>query len=397
MKFLPLLAGIMVAAGTTVMASTDARQTPSDGVLIAPRENNGLDDAGLLLLTRSARPRRLLATRWSTVAVAGRDGPFAVERRGPLAERRPLVVVAQGQAREIPDSVDARCVSWSPDRQTLSYLTGTVALLPGSRLGHPTWTIDGTLWLVDLKAPPSPRAIATGVLPLSECPSWAPRGHTLAYVVRAPPAWRLIVWRDGRSRAIADRDQVSVAYRMFDWAPRSQQLVFLDGSALFRWSSGKPMRVTSAAALAGVGVDASDRFLHSLRFSPDGRLIAVAIGGETAILASGGRFVRKVPGTLNGWAGDGGVLTLRGELHGVTLRLYPVDGSRPNRVISLHFKYYVVSDPNGHWFAYASPHAVYFRRPDGSLLRRVPFASFFPWVLAGFTADGRVIEPISAY
>lgn len=403
---MPLVVGLVVTAGTAA-ASTDARQPGSDGVLVAPRVSySGLSDAGLLLVTPSGRIRRVLRPAWSPVALAGRDGPFAVERRGRLAARRPLVVVDGARAVEIPESAGARCVSWSGDRRKLSYLTGAIGTLPESLPRFPTWTIEGTLWIVDRKAPSAPRAIQTGLFPLGECPSWSPRAGALAYVVRSSSAWSLVMWRDGHSAAIAELRTASTSYRTFGWAPGSERLVFLDGEALFEWRPGTSARLTQERAVADVGAAPPDRFLHSLRFSPNGRLVAVSIGRETAIFTRSGEFVRKVPGTFNGWAGNSGVLTLRAE-RVITLRLHSVVGPRRSRVIAEGFKHRIVTDPSGHWFAYpddseignrARVSFVYFRRPDGSLLRRVRLsADFFPWLVAGLTGDGRVIEPASAY
>lgn len=406
MKVLPLVVGLVVAVGAAA-ASSDAREPGSDGVLVAPRVSySGLSDAGLLLVTPSGRIRRVLRSVWSPVAPARREGPFAVERRGRLAERRPLVVVDGARAVVIPDSAGARCVSWSSDRRNLSYLTGATGTLPESGPRHPTGTIEGTLWIVDRRTPSAPRAIETGLFPLGECPSWSPRAGALAYVVRSSSVWSLVVWRDGQSVAIAERSTASTSYRTFGWAPGSERLVFLDGEALFEWRVGASARLTQEGALADVGAAPPDRFLHSLRFSPNGRLLAVSIGRETAIFTRSGDFVRKVPGTFNGWAGNSGVLTLRAE-RVITLRLHSVLGPRRSRVIARKFKYRIVTEPSGRWFAY--PHEsetagrtrvsfVYFRRPDGSLLRRVRVdAEFFPWVVAGVTGDGRVVEPASAY
>jgi hypothetical protein len=398
MRLLRLLVVVIVAQGATASASTLARQPALAGVLVAPRYGFGsLSDAGLLLVSPNGAVREMLPARWTAVAVGGPNGPFAVERRGPLSERRPLLIVDGSRATEIPDSVDARCVAWSADRQRLTFLTGVITLFPGSATGRPVFTIAGSLWVVEQSAPSTPRAVASGVFPLTECPSWAPSGNMLAYVLRTASGWQLTVSRDGRTQTVASRETVSVGHRTFDWRGGGR-LVFLDDDSLFEWTGGATVRLTQEHALATVG-DSAVHFSQSLRTGPNQRLIAVSIGGETAVVTSLGHILRKVPGALNGWAGNSGVLTLHGEPRGVILRLYRITSREPGRVIAVHFKSGTVSDAGARWFAYNldQHNTIYFRRLNGSLLRRVHFGRYVPWVFAGLTASGRVIEPISAY
>jgi len=250
----------------------------------------------------------------------------------------------------------------------------------------------------------SPQAIDTGLFPWKQCPSWAPRGESLAYVVSrsaaAPKTWSLVVLRGGERPLIAELDAAvpSPAYRTFDWEPRTGRLVFLDRETLFEWRNGAVVQLGRDHALTAVGAAPPDRFLHSVRFSPNGALLAASIGRETAVLTSAGGLVRVVAGTFNGWAGNSGLLTLRAERSGITLRLHRLRPPHGGRVIKRFFKSNIVSDPRGRWFAYIDREtaSIDFRRPDGSLLRRVRMR-FDPWIVAGVARDGRIIEPASAY
>lgn len=406
-RLLLLLVGFVTAAGTAA-ASIDGGRLGSDGVLVAPRmSGTSLSDAGLMAITARGEIRRVLRPIWSPVALGGPDGPFAVTRRGQLAQPPgPLVVIDGARATEIPESSGARCVSWSRGGRMLSYLTGEVGTLAKSLPRDPRWTIEGTLWIVDRTAPSAPRRIQQGIFPLSECPSWSPGTSTLAYVKRSGSGWSLIVFRDGDSATVRELDTVSTRYRTFDWAPGSQRLVFLDAEALFEWSADGAVRLTEEGALAEVGAAPPDRFVHGIRLSPNGARLAVSIGRETAVFTRSGEFLRKIPGTFNGWAGNTGILTLRAEAV-ITLRLHQVAGAPRSRVIARWFKYGVVTHPSGRWFAYSDEietgnrtriSFVYFRRPDGSVLKRVRVATdFFPLLLSGMTRDGRLIEPASAY
>lgn len=363
-------------------------------------------DSGLFLVTPSGQVTRILRSSWTPVAVGGHDGPFAVETRRSLRERRPLVVVNGAGSSEIRGSTGARCISWSPGGRMLSYLTGTVKRIDELSTRSPVWGMEGALWVVDIDAVSDPQAIETGFFPVSECPSWSPRGIALAYIVRrvgASAGWSMAVWRGGRREAVAELDVAipSYGYRTFDWLPRTQRLRFLEGNVISEWADNRVIVLTEPGALATVGAPGTDRLIHSIRFNPVGTLLAVSIGGETAIFNRAGTRVRLVAGTFNGWSGNDGILTMRAERRVITVRLHGI-GSGGSRVIARGFKSGIATDPAGAWFAYANwkgdpagTRFVYFRRPDGSLLKMIRFAQ--PWIVAGVARDGRIAEPTSAY
>jgi hypothetical protein len=100
-----------------------------------------------------------------------------------------------------------------------------------------------------------------------------------------------------------------------------------------------------------------------------------------------------------GWSGNAGILTevLAPDPSLALCRLAP---SANPTVIAHRFKLTVVSDPAGRWFAYPDPRGVYvlFRRPDGSLLRRVSLRTLRYFnALAAVGRDGRIAGPAGTY
>jgi len=101
-----------------------------------------------------------------------------------------------------------------------------------------------------------------------------------------------------------------------------------------------------------------------------------------------------------GWSGSIAVLTEGAAVFGFppTLVRYGFIPGRGGKVLARSFKWAVVTDPAGHWFAYPDVHSqsIIFRRPDGRILRRVP-VRFYPFTLQARSADGRLADPAGQY
>jgi hypothetical protein len=136
-----------------------------------------------------------------------------------MSPRRPITLVDGTRVTELSEAAGAPCVSWSPDRQRLAHLTGTIAAFPESLPGHPVFTIEGTLWLVARTAPAATR---------SPTP------------LRPPPAWRLVVWRDLQPLQSVERASVAAGYRTFDWAAGSDRLCSSTATRLRRRAAAQP-------------------------------------------------------------------------------------------------------------------------------------------------------------
>jgi hypothetical protein len=283
-------------------------------------------------------------------------------------------------------------------------VTGTGAWLNGPGPQDHTWTVTGTLWVARLAAPRAPDPLAQGVFPSTECPSWSPAGPALAFVVKASDSeWQLVEAQRTVSATVATlRTPTPSTYsRTFAWS-HDGSLVFVDGNELFRFAQGTASRIGNADSLGPVEAqgttDGTGRFARALSLSPDGRKIAVSIGGATGIFsASDGALLRIPPGFLMGWSGNVAVLTEHlDDGRGPSLFRYTFDSGDPGRALQETFKLNVVTDPTGRWFTFPSPQGfqVDFRRPTGERLRRVWLPFLNPWLIAAVAADGRVATSV---
>ncbi len=138
--------------------------------------------------------------------------------------------------------------------------------------------------------------------------------------------------------------------------------------------------------------------LHSVRYSPDGRRIALSLFGATAVVRTDGQDFRVIPGTLNGWGGNASALTLLVNQHGVvTLTSNALSGGSQPRELEKSFKLPLATDPRGSYFGYARfDGMLILRRSNGTLLRkRKPKLRMS--VVGARSADGRILLPTSAY
>jgi hypothetical protein len=358
-------------------------------------------------VTPTGRLTRLLDRRWVpwTVSVKGVTAASRAKTGGLL-----WLLPAHGTAVQVRGSATAECVAWSSDGRFLSYVTGKPVVYAGFPGGFGAWGQIGAVWIVRASAPRRPIRVATGLSALEDCPAWSASGATLAYMIRSDPAagqWRLNVYDSGSSKSFATLSSAypSTAHQTFGWAPDKPELVFVDGTSVYRHDGaatrilGQPGSLDPVEALsASRGYDIPD---PRLRFSPDGRFIAAGIGGATGILDRDGSLIRVEDGGFDGWAGNSGVLTLAAEPTTITLRLHPLDGS-PSRVIATHFKSQVATDLAGRWFAYleyegSSIQTLFFRRPDGTVIRQRQLARIFPQLVAAVSADGRTAPPAGGY
>jgi hypothetical protein len=399
-----IVAGILVLLVGGLVGSASATRSPARslgaGVLVS--DATGATHArGLWLVSPDGRRTRLLSRRWSPIAWS-RRGVAVLPARG--AARSPIVVLSGRRTVRVPGSRDAACVAWSSDGRSLTYVTGTSALLHGPGPKDDTWTVTGTLWVARLAAPRAPEPIAQGVFPSTGCPSWSPAGATLAFVVKAADSeWQLVEAQGAASTTVATlRTPTPSTYsRTFAWS-RDGSLVFVDGNELFRFAQGIASRIGGADSLSPVEAqgtaDGRSRFMRALSVSPDGRRIAASIGGATGIFsASDGALLRIAPGFLKGWAGNVGVLTERVYgIGGLVLFRYAFDPGDAGRALQETFKLNVVTDPDGRWFAFPNPHGVQvdFRRLSGERLRRVWLPFLYPWVIAAVATDGRVAPSV---
>lgn len=268
----------------------------------------------------------------------------------------------------------------------------------------------GALWVVRVQPTlENPERVDEGFFSAAECPVWAPNRSTLAYLVRSPSgAWSLRRWRVGSVAQIAVfKDAVpSVLYRTLAWRPGGGGLAYLDGGSIWSSRGGAPRVLGRRGSLRRVelrgtrgaekGYDPAARILS---YSPNGRWLAASVGAATGIFRANGRRVRIVPGHLMGWSGSIAVLTegFRSPFP-PTLYRYPFIPSRPGKVLERSFKWAVVTDPAGRWFAYPDVHtqSVIFRRPDGGIMHRVS-VRFYPFALQARSGDGRLADPAGRY
>jgi hypothetical protein len=389
---------VLLATTSALGASPQAPSKLAEGVLVLdsgrtlgyPRVH------GAMLVTRGGLARRIVSRRWAPRSF-NRRGSFVAVRAG---RKTSALWMISRTAIRIPGSESASCIAWSADGALLSYVTGRWTPYDPD-LGAGAY--DGKLWVVPASTPRKPIVASEGLFPSTECPAWSKQSPSLAYVSSsesAKPRWVLRVYRAGSPVATLERRVPSISYRTFDWAPDRDVLVFADGASLYKWHSGQTSRLGAEGSLRPLEKTQRPdaKLFHALRFSPNGRYVAVSEGGQTGVFRADGQPVRILPGLLNGWAGNTGVLTLAPNRQAVIeLTLYPLHGLK--RRITKYFKTTIATDPLGRWFAYAPSRprfTVVFRRPNGNLIRTVK-VGFIPIVAAGVGARTGLAETISAY
>src|SRR5437667_1113936 len=285
-----------------------------------------------MAVTTSGRLTRLLDRRWlpRTVSAKGVTAAFRAKTGGLL-----WLLSAHGAAVQVPRSATAECVAWSADGRFLSYVTGKPVVYAHFPGGFGAWGQIGAVWIVRASAPRRPVQVATGLSALDDCPAWSASGATLAYMIRSDPAsgpWMLNVYDGGSSKSFATLSSAypSTGHQTFAWAPVKPELVFVDGTSVYRYDGagtsilGQPGSLDPVQTLsASRGFTIAD---PHVRFSPEGRFIAAGLGGATGVLDRNGSLLRVEVGGFDDWAGNSGVLTLAAEPL-ITLRLHPLDGS----------------------------------------------------------------------
>jgi hypothetical protein len=355
---------------------------------------------GAWLVPRTGAPRIVVKAKWRPLAFS-RDGRVAATRAARDLNR-PLVILAGKAVSTIPGSNGAACVSWSSSGRRLAYVTGKWTWyehFAGTAAGG--WI--GSLWILDTSTRAAPRRVASGLFASVECPQWAPRSETLAYMVGTvggPRTWSVRTHASHTTRIIATLETPvpSSVYRTFVWMPHSDELLLLGDDAITSHSKGASRVVVPPAALEQIVAAAprfdSWRYSRILSVSPNGRLLAASIQGATGILRSSGELLRLCDGHLMGWSGNAGILT---EVLSPRPSLALCRLDTPTKLVVLEhgFKLTVVSDPAGRWFAYPDPRGVYaiFRRPNGSLLRRVPLRTLYFNALVAVGRNGRIAGP----
>jgi len=175
--------------------------------------------------------------------------------------------------------------------------------------------------------------------------------------------------------------------------------MFLSGLDLYDFANGRAALVVSSKSLQAVEALARENGgglqTRTVRVSPDGRYVAVALGFAVGIFDRTGHTVRVVPGIFRGWAGNEFVLTV--IVAGVrpqgvpSLAVWPLRDTGQRSVVETSFKVPTVSSPDGDWFAYADPERrdVVFRLEDGTLLARNE-VGFSPAVVAASSPAGPI-------
>jgi hypothetical protein len=357
--------------------------------------------SGLRVVRPRGRGSTLIGPQWSPLAVSVRGAVAAL----PPARQGGFAILLHSHIARVRGVSPPVCASWSSDGSRLAFLAGRPVAYEGIHPDAP-YGIRGTLWTVpvDRRGKPGRIAqIAHGLFPTRACPSWSTRGRNLAYVLQSRKTpWALRESLGGSSRKVAElRGAVpSLSGNNFAWVPNRNAILFLDGYSGFRVESGRvnsldfPDEVVTAFKESVKHGHAADARL--CRFSPNGRLLAVGIGGATAVFAASGELIRVVQGPFRGWAGNTGVLTVEPDAaSNPALFLNQVADNRARRLIKDHFKEAIATDPGGKWFAYVDTtrFAVVFRSPSGAAIREVPF-QFAPFMLAARSAGGVVADPV---
>ena len=419
---LALLVTACEAGGAPLVS--DAETTPSSAV--NQRRNTTGMRAGALV---SDEGPPVLSPRWPTglwlVSPDGEVEPIVDRRWRPITQSPRGLVAATHRWKRGEDlhtygivqahrtetlgnaAVEIPCATWSSDDRLLAYLTGPLHAYDRLTDGPSRVTAVATAGELRITqvASGTTTVVSRGLFP--ECPLWSPTGRSLAYLERAgraPATWRLKVLTGNHSQTVGTFRTPSPSLSgpklnwTFDWSP-SGELVFLKDRSLFRFRSGRAVeRLGTRNALRAIEAMAGDygTYQRLCRFSPDGSLMAVAIGGAVGIFHADGRLVDVVQGLFRGWAGNSGVLTVQVVRRlPPSLFLHPASRGSARQLIDKGHKVAVITDPAGEWFAYPDSegeHSLVFRRPDGSVLGRVSLP-FRPGLVEAFSSDGRRSQP----
>jgi dipeptidyl aminopeptidase/acylaminoacyl peptidase len=389
---------IRTGAGPLVVA------TPPSYLFVTHQPTRaGLEPSGLWKISPSGTVVKVLGEDWRPTDVSASGVVAAYRTTDPTHAIWIFRTFGQSTAQtQLTESAGAACVALSPDGQWLSFVTGS----PGSvgRADGRGPAVTGTLWSMARSngSWSSKSAVASGTFPLDECPTWSPRGHRLAFLVRDEQSGQ---WLVGIHSATIDvRRRVGeitsfasgVVHRRFDWSPSGRMLVAQDGFQLVKFV-GDQVTGFSRTTLARVWNEQGA--WSALRFSPNGKLLAARVRSATGVFTSDGRLKRVIPETFSGWAGNGRILVLRVEKNAIIM-LTSIPVTQPGRAkrIERRYKLLVASDPSGSWFATVRPaglRTVVFRRPDGTGARTVRLP--FPVGLVATVGAGRVVLPETGY
>lgn len=362
-----------------------------------------LDASGLWKVSLTGTVANVLGEEWRPSAVSASGVVAANRTTDPTHAIWIFRTIGKStEQTQLTESAGAACIALSSDGQWLSFVTGS----PGSvgRADGRVPAVTGTLWSTARSngSWSSKSAVASGTFPLTECPTWSPRGHRLAFLVRDGQSGQWLVGIHSATidvrRRVAEATSFppGVVHRRFEWSPSGRMLVAQDGFRLLK-IVGDQVTGFSRTTLARVW---NERGAWSaLRFSPNGKFLAARVRSATGVFTSDGRLKMVIPQAFSGWAGNGRILVLGPDKHAL-ITLSSIRVSRPGRGsrVETGFKLPVASDPNGSWFALVRPaglRTVVFRRPDGTGARtvRLPFTAG----LVATVGAGRVVLPETGY
>jgi hypothetical protein len=289
---LPFVPAHVIRAGAG--APNAARSTSYLFVTHVRPKVGPLEASGLWKISPSGTVANVLGEDWRPTAVSASGVVAAYRTTDPMHAIWIFSTIGESSARtQLPESAGAACVALASDGQWLSFVTGS----PGSvgqgdgRVG----AVTGTLWSTARSngSWSSKSAVASGTFPLDECPTWSPRGHRLAFLVRDGQSGG---WLVGLHSATIDvRRQVAeppsfpsgVVHRRFEWSPSGRMLVAQNGFQLLKFV-GDQVTGFSRTTLASIW---NERGAWSaLRFSPNGKPLAARVGSATGVLTLDGRL-----------------------------------------------------------------------------------------------------------
>jgi hypothetical protein len=296
-----LAAGVLVLAffaahATGARAGAPAAATSTSYLFVTHERPKGgrLEASGLWKVSPSGWVANVLGEHWRPSAVSASGVVAAYRTTDPTHAIWIFRTIGTSSARtQLPESAGAACVALFSDGQWLSFVTGS----PGSvgRAAGRADAVTGTLWSTARSngSWSNKSAVATGTFPLDECPTWSPRGHWLAFLVRDAESGQWLVGLhsatiDVRRRvAEATSFPAGVVHRRFEWSPSGRMLVAQNGFQLLKFV-GDQVTGFSRTTLASIW---NERGAWSaLRFSPNGKPLAARVGSATGVLTLDGRL-----------------------------------------------------------------------------------------------------------
>jgi hypothetical protein len=404
-----LVGGALLSCAVVYVGNGEgARDLPatgfiSKGLYFTLSQGPSSGNQGLWRIDRRGHLYSVLSRAFVPIAL----GPNAFIASSYRSSQQSLIIFSAGLNKpvEVPKSKLATCVAVSSSGRFVSFITGDLesyAQLPRNEVA---FGFRGTVWVFDRLAGKT-LVVENGLFPTSECPAWSTRSDRLAFVSQASPPsqWALLEYSAGAVSSVFRfvTAAPSVSYRTFDWRPGADVLDFLGGrDNLYEYSAdSRDLQVINHSAISKLihRADRSDpTFAFNVKYSPDGRRVAIRAGAYTAVIGTNGKELALLRGEFNGWGGDSGVLTLRAERAVVTLFLSNVIGKPAVRPIEKFFKSAVVSDPEGRWFGYATvARRIRVRSPTGAVLISRQF-DFEPRVMGAAGPHGVLAAPASAY